>query len=82
MSPTIQFTDTLVIGSGGPVTSISSAFAVGLVFAVIVAQANRHGYLPPQYTITVNGKTAQMNDFWGKRNECMKWFEEAHKTSD
>ena len=82
LSPTIQFTDTLVIGSGGPVTSISSVFVIGLVAAVIVAKANRNGHLPPEYTFNVNGKTAKINDFWGNREECMNWFEEAFKASD
>ncbi len=79
VSPTIQFTDELVIGSGGPVTKISSVFVLGLISAVIVAQANRLGHLPPQYMFNLNGKAAKINDFWGKRQECMKWFEEASK---
>ena len=81
VSPTVKFTDELVIGGGNP-TPIPSRYVVGLIFAVIVARVNQYGYLPPDYTIKLNGKEANMNDFWGKKDKLMKWHVESAAALD
>jgi hypothetical protein len=70
----IKFTDELLLSCGSPLV-LPSTIIFGLAAAVLVAPINRNEYLPPSYTLTLNGRTVRLNDYWGKRKEYLDWFE-------
>ncbi len=62
-----------VIGGKDPIF-LPSSFVYGLVAGVVGAHVNRHEVLPSKYWFTVRGKSAAINDFWGKRGELLNWI--------
>jgi len=75
----VQFTENIIGGNGDPFL-LPKNIILGLIAAVVVAPVNSLEYLPPQYIFTVNGKTIKINDYWGKKDEFLYWFESARKS--
>jgi hypothetical protein len=74
----VQFTENLIGGNGDPFL-LPKNIILGLIAAVVVAPVNSLEYLPPHYIFTVKGKTVKINDYWGKKDDFLCWFESARR---
>jgi hypothetical protein len=62
---------------GGDPFAVPVSVIYGLLAAVIVQPENRLDYVPPSYMLILNGSTAVLNDYWGKEEKYLTWFEDA-----
>lgn len=72
----IQLADDLSFGCGPPLVLPKTVIS-GLIAALLISPANSKEYLPHSYTASLNGSTIVLNDYWGKRQEYLAWFERA-----